>query len=62
MSDRDQHSGDEASLVSSSSSFSGDSTDSNDYTKHFKMQEFYNFEPLYLDNSKLGQGRHLHVV
>ena len=38
------------------------SKDSNDFSKKFQLREFYNFEPLYLDRSRLGKGRLIHVV
>lgn len=42
-----------SNVGSRSDSISSATTDSNDFTKHFKMKEYYNFEPLYLEDSKL---------
>lgn len=49
------------------SSSSGDSSSSKsssreDYARNFRIKEHFNFEPLFLDDTKLGQGKHKHVV
>ena len=53
-------SGKSNSSDSSSSSSSGSSSD--DFEKKFKKKEHFEFKPLYLDDSKVGQGKHKHVV
>ena len=45
----------ESEEVTSSSSESG-------YQELFTKEMFYNFEPLFLDSTKLRYGKHLHVV
>ena len=60
------------SNTSSEKSKSDDSSSSNiestsssgrqGYAKQLRIREDFNFEPLYLDDSKLGQGKNRHVV
>eukprot|EP00347_Sterkiella_histriomuscorum_P010963 403374268 len=47
---------------SSSSSGSSNSSGREGYARNFRIKEHFNFQPLFLDDTKLGQGKNKHVV